>query len=157
MLGYPIFQATGLWSIHSIVSMTQILAWKLIFFRKVNWIIWRKILGVRLRSTNLSPHKSTGLNPGCSGGRHRWWPLHQPTVHCNSLINMRVSKTSLLWLIHIKFCLMCSKANNHPVSCAFKVLGFLHWGQYFGGMLFAGNYYSTFTIPRSPSVTCQLT
>ena len=37
----------------------------------------RKPLEVRLRSTNLSPHTSSGSNPGRSGGRRRWWSLCQ--------------------------------------------------------------------------------
>ena len=48
-----------------------------------SWFLWReekqrKTLGVRSRSTSLSPRTSPRSNLGCSSGRCRWWPLHQP-------------------------------------------------------------------------------
>ena len=75
MSGYPVSWARGSWSMRSV---TQILAESWFLWREENWRTRRNSLGVRLRSTNLSPRTSPGSNPGHSGGRCGWY-------HCANL------------------------------------------------------------------------
>ena len=61
-------------------STAKILEWKLNFLREENRSNRRKNLGVRLRSTNLSPRVEprTPSPRGHRGGRRDWWPLCRP-------------------------------------------------------------------------------
>ena len=76
-------------------STAQIMAWNSNLQREENRSTRRKTLGVRLRSTNLSPHAD--LIPGRRGGRCDWWPLRQPDSQTH--LPFHLVHHDLLWVL----------------------------------------------------------
>ena len=114
----------------------QILAWKSNLQREENRSTQRKTLGVRLRSTNLSPHADS--IPGRRGGRHDWWPLRQPDSP-TWLIWERIGtpfKTILLFSLHTLYLckiihLKCDARKWSTFSINSKVLSNVLKGAYY--------------------------
>ena len=80
-----------------------------------NWRPRRRTLRVRLRLSNVSPCTSPGSNPGHSGGRRRWWPLHQrdsPVLFINS--HWVIVHIGILSNIPVKHKLPVSKPADSP-------------------------------------------